>query len=91
MSNRLKYGDDHNNEILRLYVEEELSLSKIAQKFSMHPEVIKRKLKSMGVIAIRGKKEAMMVFHRQRQIILSMPQETDENDFPVIKATFEEC
>lgn len=65
MGRRQIYGDDLNPKIKQLY-EEGFSLSRIAIKLKCHPEVIKRKLISMGV-EIRNQSEAMKQFHEKRR------------------------
>ncbi|MCK5610062.1 hypothetical protein KAR91_49775 [Candidatus Pacearchaeota archaeon] len=67
MGRRPIYGDENNKEIKRLYVEENLSLNAIGQKFNgMHPQIVKRKLGKMGV-AIRDKSAAMKLHHEQKK------------------------
>lgn len=61
-----KYGDDINSEILKLYVEEELSLNAISIKIKVHPQIIKRRLQSMNV-QIRNKSQAMKLSHQNRK------------------------
>lgn len=60
------YGDENNDEIKRLYIEEELSLNAIGRKFGMHPQIVKRKLAKMG-ISSRDKSNAMKLFHKQKK------------------------
>ncbi len=60
------HGDEHDAEIKRLFVEEEWSLNRISRQFTMHPEIVKRKLHKMGV-ETRNKSEAMTIFHKQRK------------------------
>lgn len=63
MAGRKKiYKDDLNPEIKRLYEEELQSMYAISQKLNVHPQVIKRKLLSMGV-HIRNKSEAMILYY----------------------------
>jgi len=63
MGRRKKYGDDINPEILRLYEEEDKSLNQISIDLKIHPEIVKRKLKSMG-INVRGRSDAMKNYYK---------------------------
>ena len=58
MGRKKIHGDEINPEIKRLYEECNLSFNQISQKLGVHPEIIKRKLKSMGVIT-RNLSQAM--------------------------------
>ena len=60
------HGDENNEEIKRLYVEEEASLNAIGRQFGMHPQIVKRKLSKMGV-ETRGKSTAMKLHHQQKK------------------------
>lgn len=60
-----KHTTEHDEEIERLYVQEKMSLSKIAQKFNMNAMTIKRKLIKRGV-EIRGISVAMSIHHLRR-------------------------
>ncbi len=65
MGRRKIYTDDLNPEIKRLYTEENLSMYAISQETEVHPQVIKRKLISMG-IEVRNKSEAMKLFYSKK-------------------------
>ena len=65
MGRNAKYTTEHDVEIKNLYEQETMSLSKLGQKFKMPPEVIKRKLKKMGV-TLRDRSEAMRLSHKER-------------------------
>ena len=49
MGRRKIYGDDLNPEIKRLYLDFNYSFNQISKELEIHPQVVKRKLKSMGV------------------------------------------
>lgn len=49
MGRRKIYGDDLNPEIKRLYTDLNYSFNQIAKKLNIHPQVVKRKLQSMGI------------------------------------------
>ena len=67
MAGRKKiYTDELNPEIKRLYEEELQSMYAISQKLKVHPQVIKRKLISMGVY-IRNKSEAMTLYYAKHR------------------------
>lgn len=66
MSRRKKYPDTLNPEIKKLYVEEGLSLNKIAQRLEMHPEIVKRRLNKMN-IETRNRRNAMINFHKTKE------------------------
>lgn len=61
-----KHGDEINSEIKRLYVDNSMSLNKISEVLSVHPEVIKRRLKLMGV-PIRQLGPAMSNFYKNNR------------------------
>jgi len=65
MSRRQIYTDDHNDKMVELY-KEGASLSSLAKRFSMHPQVVKRKLQKMGC-EIRNKSQAMTNYHKIRK------------------------
>ncbi len=65
MGRRKIYTDDLNPEIKRLYTEENLSMHAISQEMEVHPQVIQRKLISMG-IKVRNKSEAMKLFYSKK-------------------------
>ena len=65
MGRRKIYPDSLNPEIRRLYIAGN-SLQRIAQELDMHPEIVKRRLRSMG-IPIRNRGEAMKNFHARRK------------------------
>jgi DNA-binding transcriptional MerR regulator len=64
MTRQRKYSDDLNPRIKRLY-KDGFSLSEIACLLDCHPEVVKRRLKTMGV-KIRNRSEAMRQYHAKR-------------------------
>ena len=67
MAGRKKiYTDEMNPEIKRLYEEEDMSMYAIGQKLKVHPQVVKRKLISMGV-EIRDKSAAMKLFYKKNK------------------------
>ena len=72
------YGDENNDEIKRLFEDEELSLNAIARQFGMHPEVVKRKLAKMGV-GSRDKSSAMRIYHKQKKGKVEAGGETQGN------------
>ncbi len=65
MVRRREQGDEVNQEIRKLYVDESLSLNKISSLLSIHPQVIKRRLKEMGV-EVRTLSKAMTNFYSNR-------------------------
>ena len=61
------YSDDDNERIKRLYTKDRESLSAIARMFNYSsPEIVKRKLESMGV-RIRNRSAAMKAIHKKRR------------------------
>ena len=80
MGRSKKWGDENNSEIKRLYVEENLSLKVIGNRFgSMHPEIVKRKLIKMGV-TIRDKSSAMKIHHdKKRGVLVNGSSESNES------------
>ncbi len=66
MGRKKIHTDEINPEVKRLYVEENLSMYAIGKKLGMHPQVIKRKLKSME-IEVRDKSQAMTLFYSKQK------------------------
>lgn len=59
------YLEELNKDIFDLYVNQFMSLSFISQQLDVPPEIVKRRLKEMGV-TIRSKSEAMILFHKKK-------------------------
>jgi hypothetical protein len=65
MGRRKIVTDDMNPEIKKLYTNND-SLSEIGIKLNIHPQIVKRRLQSMG-IKIRDKSQAMKIYHEKRR------------------------
>jgi len=65
MGRKKLHGEEINPEIKRLYVDCNKSLKQISDILSVHPEVIKRRLKSMG-IETRNLSDAMKNFFKNK-------------------------
>lgn len=66
MSRAPNVGNEHDDEIERLYVKEKLSMSAIARKFGIQVMTVKRKLMKRGV-EIRGIATAMTIHHLKKK------------------------
>lgn len=67
MAGRKKiHTDEVNPEVRRLYEKELLSMYAIGLQLEMHPQVVKRKLISMGIY-VRNKSEAMTLFYSKQK------------------------
>ena len=65
MGRKTKYTHDHDDEIEKKYVDENMSLSALSKEYSIPVMTIKRRLIKRGV-EIRGISTAMNLFHKAK-------------------------
>lgn len=77
MGRKKLIGDEINPEIKKLYEDCHYSFNQISSKLNIHPETVKRRLKSMGILT-RNLSQAMINFHKNK-IANNVVNETGEN------------